>query len=452
MGRCCEMLPKIIEQLDQRILTDPALTSAVFDQLVAAQRELGLVFAGRPTCPFLRPHIIARSQYDEVTHAARVIAGAVEKLVNRALDDDQLLALFGLTDREKELAQIDPGYARLCVTSRLDAYVSETGFQFLEYNAETPAGVGDQMQLETVLFGLNHMKELLADHRHWRPAPHRRLLKSLLAAYREWGGEEERPQIAIVDWKGVATESEFLVLQQYFMGEGYECIIADPSQLQYHDAHLFAGGFRVDILYKRVIIHEFLERCEPDHPLSRAYEDRSLCMVNSFRSKIAHKKASFAILSDPAFADLFEPEELEIIRQHVPWTRRVQDASTSFHEDNCDLIDLIRQERRRLVLKPNDDYGGHGVYIGWETSPEEWEHAISNALTHPYVVQERVVFQKTAIPSFGDSVELEEMFVDFNPFLFENEPEGALIRLSNDALLNISAGGGQTALLVLEGM
>jgi uncharacterized circularly permuted ATP-grasp superfamily protein len=446
------MLAPIIEQLDQRILTDPALTGALFDRLIAAQRGLGLVFGDRPTCPFLRPHIIARSQYDEVTHAAKVVAGAVEKLVNRALLDDQLLALFGLTDREQEMARIDPGYARLCITSRLDAYVSDDGFQFLEYNAETPAGVGDQIQLETVLFGLDHLQELLASHSHWRPSPHRRLLKSLLAAYREWGGEEERPQIAIVDWKGVATESEFRVLQQYFAGEGYDTVIADPRELQYRDARLFAGDFRIDILYKRVIIHEFFERCERDHPLAKAYATRSICMVNSFRSKIAHKKAGFAILSDPGFANLFDPEEVEIIRRHVPWTRRVEDTRTIFHEDNCDLIDLIRRERNRFVLKPNDDYGGHGVFIGWETSPEEWEQAISNALAHPYVVQERVALKKVAMPVFGDPVKLAEMFVDFNPFLFENEPEGALIRLSSSSLLNITAGGGQTALLVLEGM
>jgi hypothetical protein len=42
------------------------------------------------------------------------------------------------------------------------------------------------------------------------------------------------------------------------------------------------------------------------------------------------------------------------------------------------------------------------------------------------------------------------MYVDFNPFLFQNEVEGALIRLSTSTLLNVSLGGGQTALLVLE--
>src|ERR1051326_8107011 len=190
------MLPQIIEVLDQRILNDATLTPAVFDRLISAQRELGLVFGDRPTCPFLRPHIMARSQYDRIVQAAAVIAGAAEKIVNRALGEPELLARFGLTKREEQMARIDPGYARLCISSRLDAYANESGFQFLEYNAETPAGVGDQIQLETVLFGLNHLKELLAKQKHWRPSPHQRLLRSLLSAYREWEGEEEHPHIA----------------------------------------------------------------------------------------------------------------------------------------------------------------------------------------------------------------------------------------------------------------
>src|SRR6185436_9879113 len=105
-----------------------------------------------------------------------------------------------------------------------------------------------------------------------------------------------------------------------------------------------------------------------------------------------------------------------------------------------------------LVLKPNDDYGGHGVFIGWEISPEEWERAISLAQERPYVVQERVPLAKTPMPAFSDHVYLAELFVDFNPFLFRNETEGALIRLSSSALLNVTSGGGQTALLVLEDM
>jgi len=446
------MIPPIVRDLDERILNDPSLVPLVFENLIAAQRELGLVFGDRPTCPFLRPHIVLRSQYDEVVRAANTIAFAFEKLVDRALVDDELLATLDLTEREIKMARIDPGYPRLCVSSRLDSYLSDSGFQFLEYNAETPAGVGDQMQLEKVLFGLTHLKELLDQRSHWRPEPHRRLLAALLAAYRDWGGEEAHPQIAIVDWKGVATESEFHVLQAYFSAEGVKTIIADPRELSYDNVNLKAGDFRIDIVYKRVVIHEFLERCNENHPLARAYADRRICMANSFRTKIAHKKASFAILSDSKYADLFTPEEIAVLNRHIPWTRRVEQCMTDFEGAKHDLIELIGQERERLVLKPNDDYGGHGVFIGWETTPEEWGRAINLALRRPYVVQQRVALKKIPITTFSDRVRLEEMFVDFNPFLFHNETEGALIRLSNSSLLNVTSGGGQTALLVLEDM
>jgi uncharacterized membrane protein len=74
------------------------------------------------------------------------------------------------------------------------------------------------------------------------------------------------------------------------------------------------------------------------------------------------------------------------------------------------------------------------------------------ALDRPYVVQERAALPRIPIPMFSDRVRIEEMFVDFNPFLFHNKAEGALVRLSSSSLLNVTSGGGQTALLVLEDM
>lgn len=443
-------LSSAIEWLDDRIVTDPDIGPLLFARVLSAQRELGLLYGDRPTCPFLRPHILSRSQYTSIARAAETVATAFEGLVARALDDDVLLAELGLTDAETRMARIDPGYSRLCVTSRLDAYLTDSGFQFLEYNAESPAGVADQMQLEKIILELPHIREFLERHDHWRPEPHRYLLRSLLDAYRDWGGEEERPQIAIVDWEGVSTASEFQVLQHYFDSEGHPTLVVDPRELHYAGDKLKAGDFRIDILYKRVIIHEFLERSDKDHPLSRAYADQRVCMVNSFRAKVAHKKAGFAILSDPQYEDLFTTEQLQAIRQHIPWTRRVRLGTTMFERVERDLIGILTTERERLVLKPNDDYGGHGVLIGWETDPESWEQAIARALRRPYVVQERVPVKKVAVPMFTDRVQAEEMIVDFNPFLFNNRVEGGLVRLSSSSLCNVSSGGGQTALLVLE--
>ena len=439
-----------IKKLDRSILADTTLGPALFEALRAAQRELGLLQGNRAICPFLRPHIVPRSQYETIKRAAETLAGALEKIANAALTDETLLAFLDLTPAEENAARIEPGYSRLCVSSRLDAHVHTEGFQFLEYNAETPAGVGDQMQLEKILFRLPALKEFLEANSHWLPQPHRALLMSLLNAYREWGGDEDKPRIAIIDWKGVPTSSEFRVLKDYFIAEGYSALIADPRDLEYNGDYLSVGGIRIDIVYKRVIIHEFLSKFDLNHPLVQAYRHRRVCMANSFRTKLAHKKSTFAVLSDPAYEYLFDSGELEVIQKHVPWTRYVRRSRTLFHGSEFDLETLILNERERFVLKPNDDYGGHGVFLGWETDRQEWQEAINAALQKPYLVQERVVLEKITIPAYSDRVYLDELFVDFNPFLFQNEVEGALIRLSASSLLNISSGGGETALLVLE--
>ncbi|HYE64006.1 MAG TPA: hypothetical protein VD966_00405, partial [Pyrinomonadaceae bacterium] len=439
-----------VEWLNARISSDPNIGPELFARLVAAQRDLGLLHGTRPTSPFLRPHILTRSQYSAVARAAETLTSAFERVAECALSDGLLMAELGLTELEEKMARIDPGYSRLCVTSRLDAYLCDEGFQFLEYNAESPAGLANQMIVERMLFHLPHMKEFLERYSHWLPRPHSRLLSALLDAYRDWGGDRERPQIAIVDWEGVSTASEFGALKSYFESEGYPTIIADPRELEYDRQTLSARGFRIDIFYKRVIIHEFLEKYDESHPLARAYADHRVCMVNSFRTKTVHKKASFAILSDPRYQHLFTAEQVACIRRHIPWTRRVRKGLTTFDDGETEMIDLLRSERERLVIKPNDDYGGEGVVLGWEIAPEDWEEAINLALRRPCVVQERVPVQKVLMPVFSDRLEMEEMLVDFDPFLFLNEVEGGLVRLSSSSLSNVSSGGGETALLVLE--
>ena len=57
------------------------------------------------------------------------------------------------------------------------------------------------------------------------------------------------------------------------------------------------------------------------------------------------------------------------------------------------------------MLKPNDDYGGHGIYIGWNSTAEEWDDAIEIALADgDYLVQERVRTAKELFPMLFDEL------------------------------------------------
>src|SRR4029077_18101264 len=112
------------------------------------------------------------------------------------------------------------------------------------------------------------------------------------------------------------------------------------------------------------IIHEFLARYDDTHPPVRAYVNHDVCLVNPIRCKDMHKKAVCAMLPDEQRHDWFTSTEKEAIHRTVPWTRRVSDRKTTRKGQRINLLEFIRRNRSMFVLKPNDDYGGHGVYFG----------------------------------------------------------------------------------------
>jgi hypothetical protein len=46
---------------------------------------------------------------------------------------------------------------------------------------------------------------------------------------------------------------------------------------------------------------------------------------------------------------------------------------------------------------------------------------------------------------------LQQMFVDTNPFIFRGQAHGAMVRLSDSPLVNVTSGGGETGFFVIEG-
>jgi hypothetical protein len=269
----------------------------------------------------------------------------------------------------------------------------------------------------------------------------------LMAIYREWRGVSgEMPRLAILDWREVPTYSEFELFAHYFASHGLECKIVDPREVEYRNGRLFDGDFPIDLIYKRVLITELIERGGLDHPVVRAVRDRAVCMVNPFRCKILYKKTSLAVLSDEQNTHLFNVDELRAIDAHIPWTRRVEERNTQHNGVPVDLLPYIAKYRERFVLKPSDEYGGKGIVLGWLTSAEEWQRAIQGALEVPHIVQERVELPMEPYPSMVNGrVQLSNRMQDTAPFAFYGEyMDGCLTRLGTDPLLNVTAGGGSS--------
>jgi hypothetical protein len=165
-------------------------------------------------------------------------------------------------------------------------------------------------------------------------------------------------------------------------------------------------------------------------------------VVNSFRAKLLHKKMSLALLSDDRYEKLYTAAERRAIATHVPWTRKMREGHTTYGGKVVDLVDLVMKQRERFVLKPNDEYGGKGVVLGWTVEQHEWEQTVLTGLTASYVVQEKVSVPRYPFPVLLDRVHYLDLSIDHDPYLFWGTVSGCLTRLSSSALLNVTAGAG----------
>ncbi|MCI0488541.1 MAG: hypothetical protein L0229_18285 [Blastocatellia bacterium] len=426
------------------------LTPELFARLKGEMSARRLLYGEREIGVALRPHLLTLDQYEILAHSSQVLAGAFEKVGAAMLAEPVWMDRVGLTDRERSLALVHPGFSSLAVTTRLDAFVFGDEVKFVEYNAENPSSLTDQTGLNEVLFEIRALQTFAERYRLRQFMPAEALLRSMLSTYSEWGGHGA-PNIAIIDWADLPTAHEFMLLRNYFVGRGVPTIICTPDDIDYSGGTLRRGDFRINLVYKRIIIHEFLARYDETHPMVRAYINHDVCLINPFRCKALHKKACFELLTDEEHENWFTPLERKVIRRSVPWTRRVTESKTLYKGQQIDLLDYIRRNRDGFILKPNDDYGGHGIFFGNRSTESEWDDSLTTALEDDYVVQEILNLRTEEFPIFDERRwGLEQMYVDTNPFIFRGKVEGAMVRLSASPIVNVTSGGGMTGFFIIE--
>lgn len=403
-----------------------------------------LCAGGRVACAFLRPNFMTRRQYESLVKTGDSLISAIDRMRMMVLASPALLSRMELLPAEKMLAGIDPGYQIPEVASRLDSHLSNGSLHVVQYNADSPTGVAYAEGLADLFYDCPPVKEFRRRYNLTRVGGKKHFLSALLKAYKQFGGHK-KPNIAILEFRpsfqsGVASEYE--LFRDFFRREGYSVEIVSPEQLEYRNRVLRRGDFEINLVYRRISVQEFLMRFDLTHPLVQAYRDRTACVVNSFRSELAHKKAMFGLLTDESITAKFPVAERKAIRDHVPWTRLVSAVKTSYYNQTVDLLEFIQQNREKLVLKPNDDYADRHSFFGWEMDDAGWEKALKQASRTPYVVQEKVEPARSVFPliTYGD-LEFREMQVDVHPQAYVGKVLGCSSWLSAGGSGFSTAGG-----------
>ena len=434
------------------LFSQPGLANDSWDLLTARMAERRMVFGERPLCTVLRPLMYTPAEWRYLADRTELILRLFDRLARLMLDDPDLRAQVHATPEEEQLLHIDHGYNSTVPTARLDSFYARNqdgsrSLGFVEFNGESPASMAYSDVLGDLFLELPVMQEFGRRYTVRALPSKRPALEEFLRVYYEWRGNRSKlPDIAIVDWHDVPTATEFELFVEYFAENGITAVVCDPDDMEFRNGQLYAAGMPVDFVYKRVLVSELLLRYGLDHPIIDALHARAACLVNPFSCKLLHKKASLAVASDERNAHLLTVAERQAVQAHIPWTRTVEERTTLDPAGNpIDLMPWASANREGLVLKPNDEYGGKGVLIGWETEQSPWDTALADAVNEPTVVQERVQIAYEEFPALtaDGAVTIDQRLVDSDPFLFRGQRvHGCLCRLSSETLLNVTAGGG----------
>ena len=418
------------------------------EEMEARQLSTG----GRLICPFLRPNFVTQKQYDNLVKTGEALLSAVDRMLKTALASPALLSRMQLFPAEKMLAAIDPGYNLAEVSAQLDLQLQNGSLHVTQYSAESYSGAAWSEDLSDLFYDCAPVKEFRRRYNLTRVGKKKPFLNALLKAYKMFAGAK-KPNIAIVEFRSPTGSSEYELYRDYFRAEGYAAELLTPDQLEYRNGVLRSGSFEIDLVYRRVSAQEFLLRYTLNHPLLEAYRDGKVCVVNSFRAELSRKKAMFALLTEDSLTAKFPLPERKAIREHLPWTRVLKSGRATLPGGATteELVDYVRKNRGKMVLRPNDDYTDLQTYEGHEHDEGSWARAIRDAVREPYVVQEHVAPARSVFPimNFGQ-LEFREMRVDVQPQAFLGKVAGCSTYVSSSGPGSYSVSAGIAPTFIID--
>jgi len=197
-------------------------------------------------------------------------------------------------------------------------------------------------------------------------------------------------------------------------------VVCDPRAFRLVDRELRLGERRIDLVYRRALGSELVDRRDEVAALLSAYRDGTICMVNPLRSYVAGAKS---VLS-------------KFAQDVVPRT---------YVLDNEQVREQVSASPGKWALKRSQGHGGSSVILPG-TNETAWRAAIASSRDEVWIAQEYLEVPRMTLPVLdGGTVVRAEKYFNWNPFVFGGRFAGGLVRISATPLINITLGGGLIA-------
>lgn len=388
------------------------------------------IYKGKPV-PFLyHPMFYTEKDVENFSRIGDVLISITNKVTQKYLESKEFRKKFEYSPILEELILVDNGYDINVPIGRFDLfYDDENNYKFCELNTDGSSAMNEDNTIGKILLETEGLREFGSKYDLSLFELIDRWVEDSISICREWNSEIEKPNVAIVDFTESGTSAEFEVFKNTFIKKGYNAIIADPRDLQYRNGKLYYGDYRIDMVYRRIVTFELIEKAHEVPDFIEAYKNRAFCCIGSIRSQIVHNKIIFKILHDEDTLEFLSEEEREFVKKHIP--------VTGLFKGDIKVYNSILNNKDKYIMKPLDLNASRGVYTGRDLSQEEWEKRLEESWNKDYLYQEFFEpFTREHIVFEDNELKIEKFKSIVGLFMYKEQFAGIYTRIGKSNIIS----------------
>lgn len=386
-------------------------------------------YKGKPI-PFLyQPMFFTEEDIETFNRIGRTLMSIANKVTKKYLESSEYRKKFKYPKLLEELILTDPGYDTNIPIGRFDLfYGGEDIFKFIEVNTDGTSGMNEDNIFSNILLETESMKIMKEKYN----ISYFELIDSWvdesLKTYSKFNKKVDKPNIAIVDFTETGITAEFETFKKAYIKKGYNAVIADPRDLKYKDGKLYYEDMRIDLIYRRIVTVEFIEKAEEIPDLIEAYKEGAVCVIGSLRSQIMHNKIIFKILHDEETLSFLSEEERQLVENHIPITEE-------FGGDER-IFEKVLNNKDQYIIKPIDSFASQGVNAGRDFSYEKWEKVLTKCWNKDYLFQEFIDPYTRPFVQFEDGeLKVRDFKLNIGVYMYNGRFAGVYTRISRENII-----------------
>ena len=363
------------------IMSNPEKYSKDYSITVEKVSNSNAKYKAKPV-PFLyHPMFFTEEDIVNFNKISDIIISITNKVTNRYIEDEDFRNKFGFSKLIEELIQIDNGYDINVPIGRFDIFYKDyDNFKFCEINTDGSSAMNEDNTIGRILLETKALKELEQVYK----LEYFELIDSWvdrsIEIFKKCDPNNPKPNVAIVDFIESGTSEEFEEFKKSYIKKGYYCIIVDPRDLEYREGKLYKDDYRIDLIYRRIVTFELIEKADQIPNFIEAYKNKAMCVIGSIKSQVVHNKIIFKILHDEDTLELLSKEESEFIKKHIPLTGLFRGDMQTFNH--------VLNNKDKYIIKPLDLNASQGVFAGRDLNQEQWEKRLKELWNKDYLYQE----------------------------------------------------------------